>query len=64
MNTYFTPAELAKRWHIHIVTLSNWRAQGRGPAYVKLGSKVLYPVDVIEAYEQAGARQPGKEAAQ
>lgn len=23
-------------------TLSNWRSQGRGPAFIKVGSKVLY----------------------
>ena len=23
-------------------TLAHWRAQGRGPAFIKLGSKVVY----------------------
>jgi hypothetical protein len=58
---HLTPAELAARWHIHPTTLSNWRMQGRGPAYVKLGAgrnaRVLYPTDEVEAYEKHGLKQ-------
>jgi hypothetical protein len=63
-NQHLTPAALAERWHIHPTTLSNWRMQGRGPAYVKLGegrnTRVLYPVDAVKAYERAGVRLPVK----
>lgn len=66
--THLTPTELAKRWRIDPKTLANWRAKGRGPAYVKLGqaayAKVLYPVQAVEAYEQAGVRLPAREGAQ
>lgn len=57
--------ELAQRWRMHPKTLSNWRVQGRGPVYVKLGGRnatVLYRLADIEAYERAGLRSPQKAA--
>jgi hypothetical protein len=49
---FLSSAELAKRWNLHVVTLANWRVQKRGPAFVKLGAKVLYPLDGVLKYEQ------------
>ena len=34
-------------------TLANWRAEGRGPRYVKLGKDVLYRVSDIESWLDA-----------
>ena len=31
-------------------TLANWRCQGRGPAYVKSGRKVLYKRTMIDHF--------------
>ena len=31
-------------------TLANWRTYGRGPAYVRLGRLVRYPVAELEAW--------------
>lgn len=53
---FLSSAELAKRWNLHIVTLANWRAQKRGPAFVKLGTRVLYPLDGVKKYEQENMR--------
>jgi hypothetical protein len=52
---YLRAADVAKRWEnaISTGTLANWRVQGKGPPYVKLGSKVLYPIDKLEAWEAA-----------
>lgn len=36
----YTPEELAKRWHISIRTLSNWRSEGTGPKYFNPGGVV------------------------
>lgn len=44
--------ELAKRWKISPRTLERWRWAGQGPAFVKLGGRVVYQVDAIEAYER------------
>jgi hypothetical protein len=32
-------------------TLQRWRTEGRGPHYLKLGKRVTYTVNAIEAYE-------------
>lgn len=43
--------ELAARWHVSRKTLQGWRAKGTGPAYIKLGRCVRYPLDAVEASE-------------
>jgi hypothetical protein len=41
-------------------TLSNWRQQGRGPKYIKLGegrtANVRYRLEDIEAFEKTNLR--------
>jgi hypothetical protein len=37
-------------------TLERWRWLGLGPTHHKIGGRVLYRMDVIEAYEEASAR--------
>lgn len=37
-------------------TLENWRCQGRGPAYVKLGSRVFYRTEDLDAYVEQNRR--------
>lgn len=58
--THLTPAELAARWGgvVSVGTLANWRAAKpqRGPAFLKIGTKVAYPLDHVEAYERANSR--------
>lgn len=39
-------------------TLENWRALGRGPAYLKLGSRVLYPQQELDDYVSAHLCRP------
>jgi predicted DNA-binding transcriptional regulator AlpA len=56
---YLTPKELAARWRniVSLSTLDNWRSsQSRGPRYVKIGGRVLYPLAEVEAYEQRNLR--------
>lgn len=50
---HLTPAALAERWGMSVASLANMRCQGRGPDYIKIGSRVLYPLTVIEAVEEA-----------
>lgn len=47
----YNETELAKRWGISPKTLQRWRSEGRGPRYLKLSKRVVYPVDEIEACE-------------
>jgi predicted DNA-binding transcriptional regulator AlpA len=48
--------ELAERLGISRKTLQKWRSLGIGPAYLKLGAKVVYRVEDIEAYIQRSLR--------
>lgn len=48
-----TAADLADRWQCSAGWLANMRAAGSGPTYLKLGSRVLYPLGAVEAYEGA-----------
>lgn len=45
-------------------TLDNWRSTGRGPRYLKLGSRVLYPRDELEVYKSSCLRQSTSERAE
>src|SRR4051812_48851697 len=45
--------DLAKRWLISPRTLEQWRWQGRGPRYLKIGGRVIYPLAEVEAFEAA-----------
>ena len=45
--------ELARRWGISHRTLERWRYSGQGPAFLKLGGRVLYRLADIEAFEQS-----------
>ena len=51
---FLTPGDLVERWGgtIGKGTLANWRNKGRGPAYVKVGGRVVYPLDKVESWEQ------------
>ena len=61
---YLTPAELIARWNgaVKKGTLDNWRSQGKGPAFVKFGSRVRYPLAKVIAWEavhlQANDNEP------
>ena len=40
------------RGEITVGTLRNWRAMRVGPAFVKIGKAVLYPVDQLDAWDE------------
>ncbi len=44
-------------------TLENWRSQGFGPKFIKVGRKVLYDPDDIEAWRNANRYSSTSEAA-
>jgi hypothetical protein len=49
--------ELSRRWHLSPRTLEQWRWKRIGPRYLKIGGRVLYCLDDIEAYEAAHGRE-------
>lgn len=58
MNEIFlTSDQLAKRWVIRTETLSQWRWNGRGPQYLKIGRRVLYRIEDVLCFEEQKRRQ-------
>jgi hypothetical protein len=45
--------DLANRWLLSPRTLEQWRWQGRGPRYLKIGGRVIYRLCDVEAHEAA-----------
>ena len=52
-----TPCQLAARWGLSEKAIERWRMLGTGPVYLKLGSRVLYRIDEIEAHELRRTRR-------
>ena len=56
-NELLTPAELANEWGMKTTTLANWRSAGDGPKFTKIGGKVFYRRQDIQAYIASRVRQ-------
>ena len=54
--THLNQIDLARRWSISPRTLERWRWLGQGPRYIKIGGRVVYRIDEIEAYEAQQTR--------
>lgn len=54
MQRFLTPQDLSNHWSnsISVMTLANWRSRGRGPQYVKVGGRVLYPAAKVAEWEE------------
>jgi hypothetical protein len=48
--------DLARRWSISPRTLERWRWLGQGPRYIKIGGRVVYRVEDVEAFEAQRTR--------
>ena len=48
---HFHQNDLARRWCISPRTLERWRWLKMGPAYVKVGGRVVYTLEDIHRYE-------------
>lgn len=49
--------ELAARWKITPITLSQWRWSGRSPRYVKIGRHIFYRPKDVELFEEQKAKK-------
>jgi hypothetical protein len=54
LGTLLTPEQLSARYYgqVSIGTLANWRAQRRGPAYLRVGKNIYYPSKAVETWER------------
>jgi hypothetical protein len=48
--------QLARRWSLSPRTLERWRWLKQGPSYLRLGGRIAYRVEDVEAFEVAGRR--------
>lgn len=48
--------ELAQHWGVSPKTLQRWRSEGRGPRYLKLSKRVVYPLAEIRIFESKALR--------
>lgn len=53
---HLTQMDLGNRWHLSPRTLERWRWEGIGPPYLKIGGRILYRLEDIEAYEREQIR--------
>ncbi len=52
MNTqHLDQTNLSRRWRVSPRTLERWRWLKIGPAYMKIGGRVVYRIEDIEAFE-------------
>ena len=50
---FITPAELAKRWRVHVNSVERWRREGKPPNFISINGKILYKLADIEDLELA-----------
>lgn len=55
---HLNQVDLARRWNVSPRTLERWRWLREGPQYLKIGGRVIYRLDDIEAYEAARLHVP------
>jgi hypothetical protein len=53
---HLNQVQLSRRWSISPRTLERWRWLHQGPQYLKIGGRVVYRLDDIEAFEVARSR--------
>jgi hypothetical protein len=56
LRRFLSQSELAERWRLSERTIEKWRSLGQGPAFIRVGRRVIYDLSVIEAYETANIR--------
>ena len=53
---HLTQAELAERWQFSERTLDRWRAEGKGPAWLRLNGRIRYRLEDVLAFERSRLR--------
>ena len=45
---------------LHPRTLDNWRSQGRGPRYLRVGRRIVYRIAHLEDYLESRVVEPSR----
>lgn len=56
---HLNQTDLARRWRISPRTLERWRWLAQGPAFLKIGGRVAYRIEDVEAFEAVQLRAGG-----
>ncbi|PZV39027.1 helix-turn-helix transcriptional regulator [Mesorhizobium kowhaii] len=51
---HLNQVDLSRRWSLSPRTLERWRWLGQGPSFLKVGGRVVYRLEDIEAFEARG----------
>ena len=54
--SHLNQLHLARRWTVSPRTLERWRWLGQGPSYLKVGGRVVYRLEDVEAFEAGSVR--------
>jgi hypothetical protein len=54
---HLNQVQLARRWSLSPRTLERWRWLRQGPRFLKVGGRVVYRVEDIEAFEAKRTRE-------
>ena len=57
VSSHLNQVELARRWKLSPRTLERWRCLGQPPRFLKIGGRVVYRLEDIEAFEATQLRQ-------
>jgi excisionase family DNA binding protein len=67
LRPYLTAREAAQYLNVSYPSIELWRREGRGPAYSKLGRKIIYTREALDKFvadrlttAPTGAKRPGK----
>jgi hypothetical protein len=55
----FTQKELARRWTLSHRTLERWRSERKGPAFMRIGGRIIYRLDDVTRYERENLHLSG-----
>jgi hypothetical protein len=55
---HFDQRHLARRWNISPRTLERWRWLHQGPSYIRVGGRICYRLEDVEAYEANNLHEP------
>jgi hypothetical protein len=60
---FLTEEEVAERYRGEIApgTLRNWRSQRVGPAFIKIGKAVLYPIEELKKFDERNLVRTGSD---
>lgn len=59
---HLNQVQLARRWSLSPRTLERWRWLRQGPPYLKIGGRVVYRVEDVEAFERIQAKNAPRAA--